>query len=138
MKEVLNEFINFENENKVFEYKIDDIYFWYLIRRRISDNILISKKLISTSDYTTGNNIVEKALYFSKYLLNAFFNLFKKVPHVDEIIINHPRKIIVDGKYIDIYTYYLENDLREKGINFITLDVPLNWHKHLLKKEKHS
>lgn len=137
MKEVLNEFINFENENKVFEYKIDDIYFWYLIRRRISDNILISKKLISTSDYTTGNNIVEKALYFSKYLLNAFFNLFKKVPHVDEIIINHPRKIIVDGKYIDIYTYYLENDLREKGINFITLDVPLNWHKHLLKKEKH-
>lgn len=135
MEKTIKRFMKFEKDNDLINKQIDDIYFWVIIRKRIINQILIDLGLISKSHFTIGNNKYQQIKYVFSYLFNAFINLFKKIPKVEEVIINHPRKVLYDGQYMDIYTYYIQEEYKKNNIKFLTIDVPYNWHKHLIRKE---
>ena len=48
---------------------------------------------------------------------------------VDVLIFDHPRKVIFQGEYQDIYSYFLKDTLNEMGKTFETIESPyLNQH----------
>lgn len=135
MKQFIEDYLEFERKNNLFDLQIDGVYFWQLVRKRVSDNIMIKLNILSQPSQTVAQSKIERIKTFLIYLSHAFVNLFKKIPKVDAIIINHPRKILFNDDYVDIYTYYLQEEYKSKKVSFLTLDVPVNWHKHLIKKE---
>ncbi len=130
-------FFEFENELKLFDEKIEDIYFWALIRDRIHENILINKGLLEPPSQTVSGSLGGKIKTFTKYFFQAFANALKPYPKADTLIINHPRKVNVNGSYQDIYSQWLIDSLKEKGESYLVLDFPLNWSEHPMKKDKH-
>jgi hypothetical protein len=48
------------------------------------------------------------------------------------LIFNHPRKVLVDGKYIDIYTEQFVQAIEANKQSYLVLDRPTNWHKHYI------
>lgn len=137
MEKLMKDFLEFEKKYKLFDKKIDDIYFWVLVRKRVIDNIQIDNKLISKLDYTVDTNNVKNSISILKYIFKAFLNAFKRIEEVDVLIINHPRKVFYNNQYVDLYTYPLEKKLIKERKKILILDVPLNWNKHLVKKKSY-
>lgn len=126
----------FEKNNNVFDLKIDGISFWILIRRRVIDNIRIDNNFITKYDYTVSTSKIRNVFSIIKYIFNAFSNKLKKLRKINYLIVNHPRKVLYNNEYIDIYTYNLQKKLLKNKEKFLILDVPLNWNKHLIKFDK--
>ena len=138
LAEFSDAFYEFERDHALFEQKIDGIFFWPLIRDRIHDNILIEKGLLKVKSQKVPAKLSAKIKTFSKYFLNASLNAFKRCPQADVLIINHPRKVKKNGKYIDIYSQWLADDLAARGERYLVLDMPLNWGDHPMISDKNT
>ncbi|MBS6702382.1 MAG: hypothetical protein KH284_12380 [Clostridiales bacterium] len=130
-----DDFYEFEKEEGLFEDKIEDIYYWALIRDRIHDNILVKQGLIGAKSQTVASSIRGKVKAFARYVFHACINVFQPYPQVDTLIINHPRKVNVNGTYMDIYSQWLVDKLKQEKKDYLVLDFPLNWSQHLIKKD---
>ncbi len=131
-------FFEFEYENRLFEKKIDDIYFWNLIRDRIHNNILISCGDMGKTSYTVPKDMSGKIKTFVLYCIHAFANVFTGYKQADTLIVNHPRKVKVDDKYQDIYSQWLVERLKSKGENYLVLDYPKGWSEHYIEKDANT
>lgn len=138
LAEFTDSFYQFERDHQLFEQKIGGIYFWALIRDRIHDNILIQKGLLKNKSQTVPSGLGGKIKSFSKYLVHATANSLSRCPQADTLIINHPRKVKKEGRYIDIYSQWLVDDLKKKQQSYLVLDMPLNWSGHPMLADQHT
>lgn len=129
-REFPDTFIKFEKENALFLQQIDDVFYWKLIRGRVYNNILKKHGLLDEGSFTVPQSVLCKIKTFFKYCIVAFINLFKPLLPVDTLVVNHQRKVLINGKYEDIYTSWLINHLDENDEKYLVLDVPQNWGEH--------
>lgn len=136
MKNQTKKFYKFEKENNLFEKEIDNIFYWALIRRRINDNISIYNGNLDR--VVTINNLskIDRLISFIEYTKNAFINLFIKIKPAEYVIISHPRKYLIDGKYYDIYIEPIIKKIKSHKSKYLIIDVPKDWHKHYIKRNK--
>ena len=100
--------LELESDLELFEWKIEDLYVWQLIR------VFVYSKI--REDFTLGEKTFSDKwrYFFDRILVNSilkfpFLNFSKK----DSLVFESSRKYLVDGNYIDIYTKYVCDHLRE-------------------------
>jgi len=96
--------LDFDTEGvKVWQYKRMDLYY----KLAESSGVL--------SQPHTRLTKIEKFKYFFSYLKNTIIHNYFTLRSADIIVFSHPRVIYVDNEYIDIYTKYLIDELKEKN-----------------------
>ncbi len=129
IKTICEAFFDLEKQHDLFSFKIRDVKIWSAVRMDlyyevaqrtgVLDQPHTEKKLWRERLKNAGSFIVSTTL----------FNLLLSWKRRDAVIFDHSRKVIVGGRYIDIYTEYLIEDLRREKINFEVIEGPyLNRH----------
>lgn len=137
---LVDQFIQFEDKNKLFELKIDEFPFWHIVRFKIYKKILENDENIGSAHTETSEKKVHfkiktKLKQIPSWIFHNPFFVFKKR---DILVLNHKRKVRT-GKYFEcIYT-----DELLKGIsysNVVIEDPMLNRHNIpvITKNIKHS
>ena len=109
---ICDSFLEFERDNGLFEKTIDGVYFWALVRDRVFDNMMMERGLIEPKSHTVASSLSGKLSAFVRYTANALKNAVTPYKQADILIVNHPRKLKVDGKYVDIYSQWLVDKLK--------------------------
>ena len=146
VKEVCDIIFSLEEKYDLNHLEIQGVYPWQLIRVYVYYEI--SRKIGVFGSPQQGKvTLKDKILSFLPFIKNSLFsNPLSGNYHKDILIFDHPRKVIHNGKYEDIYSYFLMDDLdnRENAKNknvkniatYELIESPyLN--KHYTKKEKH-
>ena len=118
---LLNNFLDFERENNLFNWQVNGIPVWELIRLRVFNKI---DPAYTDSIKTTDRKFKKIVVGCKFFILNFFYrNPFKIKKQVDTIVINHPRRKFNynAGCYEDIYTDTFLNELASKT-NYIVLE----------------
>lgn len=117
IKDLSNLFFHLEEKYKLIDLKIDDVLVWQCIRYKLF--ILIATKIFNLGPAHERQSSLARKIITS--IMNGVRSpsIFEE-PH-DIVIFPHTRTSLVDGKYIDIYTYYLEQDLISKDKDFCVL-----------------
>lgn len=136
VKEICEKLWKLEADLDLFHLKIQDVYIWKLVRTRVFQNIFIKQGLYDQAHHTVEQGMVSKVWAMTRHLWNYLWYGLKKTEQRDCLIFNHPRKVVVDGRYVDIYTEYFIDDLERRGVSHLTIDRPTNWYKHYLPPTK--
>lgn len=114
IKEISNLILKIESRHQLFAYEIDGIYIWELLRWELFR--AIARKLGLEGQAHTFLSHIPIHVKWSRFFISSL-DLFFKNPLLgnrqrNTLIFDHPRKMSVDGKYIDIYTDFLLQDLK--------------------------
>lgn len=134
IKDLVGFILKLENEFNLLNYEIDGVKVWQYQRHRIF--LALAREVgLYTQAHTKKNNFRElfmaapSLLYYSLFS-NPISGNYQK----DILVFSAGRKVQVDGKYIDIYSEYLVNELPENSYEIIE-ELYLN--KHLPASKKH-
>lgn len=127
IKELCEKLWILEEELNLLDFEIKGVRIWELLRFRVFSEL--SKELCGYSQAQTEmNSFKDKLLNVIGLIKNAVTrNPFKRNYTVDFLLFDHPRKINVNGKNIDIYTdKFIESQSERK---FDVIESPYLW-KH--------
>jgi hypothetical protein len=118
MKEISDLFLEFENNNLLFNEAIKDIKYWHLVRFSIYEKILNQKKIVGQAHTNLRNESnVSKIFLKIKQLRYFFFNnpllTFKQR---DLLILSHQRRVKDKSSYTCLYTDLLINKINLTNI----------------------
>lgn len=134
VKEVCDIIFSLEEKHDLNHMKIQGVYAWQLVRVYVYYEI--SRKIGVFGSPQQGKvTLKDKALSFLPFIKNSIFsNPLSGKYHKDILIFDHPRKVIHDGEYKDIYSYFLIDAINNTGNTYELIESPyLN--KHYTKKE---
>lgn len=134
VKEVCDEFFRLENEYNLNYIMIQHVYPWELVRLYLYYEITRKLGLFGSAQQASVS-LFDKVKSFLPFIKNSIFcNPFKGQDNFEILIFNHPRKVLNNGEYMDIYSYFLRDSLENLGKSYEVLDSPyLN--KHYIKKD---
>lgn len=122
--DLVEEFINFEANNNLFDISINGVKYWHLIRFSVFNNLIQKKYNLGVAHRGPKSKIFK----LIKFFLGIFKNrsLIKRNPlffnrKKDLLIFNHSRRVFNDGFYEELYTEPLS--LRTK-LSHITIENP--------------
>lgn len=134
VKEICEKIWQLENKYDLLNKDIQGAKVWQISRFIIYSEIAQRTGVYTQAHTTINNNLLDKVKLFPSYLYNSIFkNPLLGNYQKDILILDHPRKMLIDGEYIDIYTKYLLDELDDNAYDVVE-DRYLN--KHLSKKEK--
>ena len=137
LKRICEQLWNLEQEWNLFQSEIQGIYFWKLVRTRVFQNIMMAKGIHDQANHTVERGRLNKVSSILGHLKNYAQHALKKPRKRDVLIFNHPRKVLVDGNYIDIYTEQFVRSIAEANQSYLIVDRPTNWHKHYIPASEH-
>ncbi len=122
-----------EDEFNLLHYEINGVKVWQYQRHRIF--LTLARQVgLYTHAHTKKNNFRELlSAAPSLFYYSAFSNPLSGNYQKDILVFSAGRKVKVDGKFIDIYSEFLVNDLPENSYEIIE-ELYLN--KHLPAEEK--
>lgn len=134
VKEICQNIWNLEEKYGLNHKEIQDCYPWQLIRMYLYYEIT-RKTNVFESAQQSSLSLFDKIESFVPFAKNSILsNPFSGNETVDVLIFDHPRKVIFNEEYQDIYSYFLKDTLIENGKSFETIESPyLN--KHFRNKE---
>lgn len=133
VKTICEKIWDLESKYGLLYKDIQGIKVWQLSRFIIYSEIA-QKTGVFTKPHTIKNSLQDKIKAFPSYFYNALTkNPLSGSYEKDILVFDHPRKILVNGEYIDIYTKYLLENLDENEYDVIERPY-LN--RHLNKNEK--
>ena len=108
-------FLQVEKKYKLYDLHIKDFYFWRYYRNNIITKYEKQSLGLGSAHIVKKNHISvkESLLFYIKkigFIVN-FLRLF--IIHGSVLVLNHPRKVLIDGKYIDIYTDELTKRIKD-------------------------
>ena len=116
-KDINDIFFEIENEYHLFDKKINNIYFWEIIRFQLNREILIKKWLINSTN-------LEKLNIYDK-IIKSFYIIYKMIfknifySKQDNLFIFwHSRRQKINGFNYDIYTDIIKKELVDNKVNF--------------------
>lgn len=117
--------LNYQEIQGCFAWQLIRMYLYYDITRRTGTFGAPQQKSLSVFD---------KIKSFAPFLKNSILsNPFSGSQQKDILIFDHPRKVMFEGEFQDIYSYFLV-DLVNNKFSFEVLEAPyLN--KHFTKKQ---
>ena len=140
VKEICQNIWNLEEKYELNHARIQDSYPWQLIRMYLYYEIT-TKTNVFESAQQSSLSFYDKVNSFLPFIKNSILsNPLSGNENVDVLIFDHPRKIIFQDEYQDIYSYFLKDTLEKKGKTFETIESPyLNNHFRNKKniKENH-
>lgn len=129
VKEICQNIWNLEEKYELNHQMIQDCYPWQLIRMYLYYEIT-RKTNVFESAQQSSLSLFDKINSFLPFLKNSVLsNPLSGNENVDVLIFDHPRKVIFEDEYQDIYSYFLKDTLNEMGKSFETIESPyLNNH----------
>lgn len=126
VKKLFEEILRIEVEHKLFEKEINGVYFWKLIRFPLFMDL--TKKLdLYQEAHPHPKQSENRYVRILKRLINGTFNgPMTRSRDIRMILFPHERKVNIDSKLIDIYSYHLEDKWRQDGISCLVIDRPYN------------
>lgn len=136
VKEVCDIIFSLEEKYDLNHMKIQGIYVWQLVRVYVYYEISL-KIGVFGSPQQGKVTFKDKVLSFLPFIKNSLFsNPLSGNYHKDILIFDHPRKVIHNGEYRDIYSYFLIDALNNAGnTNTYELIESPYLNKHYTKKE---
>lgn len=125
-KELVNRFIDFETNNKLFSLTFKDVRYWHLIRFSIF-RIIQNDLFKYGKDHCGNTNKLNAIFNITKNLLkfkSLRILLPKTLKENKAIFMSHSRKIKYEGRYIDPISSLLLEDLKIKSLSFDS------WHQY--------
>ena len=129
VKEICQKIWNLEEKYELNHKEIQDCYPWQLIRMYLYYEIT-RKTNVFESAQQSSLSLLDKVESFLPFAKNSVLsNPLSGNETVDVLIFDHPRKVIFEDEYQDIYSYFLKDTLNEYGKSFETIESPyLNKH----------
>lgn len=129
VKEICQKIWNLEEKYELNHKEIQDCYPWQLIRMYLYYEIT-RKTNVFESAQQSSLSLFDKINSFLPFLKNSILsNPLSGKENVDVLIFDHPRKVIFEDEYQDIYSYFLKDTLNKYGKSFETIESPyLNQH----------
>lgn len=117
-----------EKKHALLSFEIDGVPIWQCMRMNLYYEIARMTGVLADAHPEMKDSLGNK---IKRYLDGFFFkNPFLDRSVAEVIVIDHVRKVKVDGVYADIYTKYLIDELRGKGIEPTVYEWPeFNCHK---------
>lgn len=114
-----------EKELDLFKKKIQGVYFWKLIRFEIFMQLTQKLDVYEQAHSKEFNSIFDRIKAVFPKLKNTYLHsVFSRNTRVDVLVIEHGRKVLIDNKYIDIYTEYKVRELEKNNISYEIIDKP--------------
>ena len=129
VKEICQKIWDLEEKYELNHKEIQDCYPWQLIRMYLYYEIT-RKANVFESAQQSSLSLFDKINSFLPFLKNSILsNPLSGKENVDVLIFDHPRKVIFEDEYQDIYSYFLKDTLNKYGKSFETIESPyLNQH----------
>ena len=129
VKEICQKIWNLEEKYELNHKEIQDCYPWQLIRMYLYYEIT-RKTNVFESAQQSSLSLLDKVESFLPFAKNSVLsNPLSGNETVDVLIFDHPRKVIFNDEYQDIYSYFLKDTLNEYWKSFETIESPyLNKH----------
>ena len=129
VKEICQKIWDLEYKYELNHKEIQDCYPWQLIRMYLYYEIT-RKTNVFESAQQSSLSLFDKINSFLPFLKNSILsNPLSGNENVDVLIFDHPRKVIFEEEYQDIYSYFLKETLNQYGKSFETIESPyLNQH----------
>lgn len=129
VKEICQKIWNLEEKYELNHKEIQDCYPWQLIRMYLYYEIT-RKTNVFESAQQSSLSLFDKINSFLPFLKNSILsNPLSGKENVEVLIFDHPRKVIFEDEYQDIYSYFLKDTLNQYGKSFETIESPyLNQH----------
>jgi len=131
-------FWKIEDKFRLFDKKIDGVYFWELLRYRLVQLVYDSQnngsEKIKTDKRDLKQWIKQSSLLLSSTINSYLSGTRTKTKQVDILIFEHARKKMYNDSYIDIYTNdFLKKCIKNK-INYETIESSFQG-KHYCKTD---
>lgn len=121
IKEICNKLWDIEKEYKLIELDIGGVKVWQHIRMDIYYSITRKLGIFEEAHRNQqGNNKFKRLLHIIKN--SVIHNPFKGTYDKTLLVFDHRRKILIQDKYMDIYTDNIINEFSEKNIDIIEKD----------------
>ena len=135
VSDICETFFNLEEKYNLNYQEIQGCYAWQLIRMYLYYDITRRTGTFGAPQQKS-LSIFDKIKSFTPFVKNSLFsNPFSGNGTKDILIFDHPRKVIFEGEFKDIYSYFLVDLIKDK-YSFEVLEAPyLN--KHFTKKSKY-
>jgi hypothetical protein len=125
-----------EDEYQLLTLDADGVKFWQVARMKVYYSIAEELGVLARPHQEMAG--YSKIFAFLNYIKHSFSSAFIFRNKVDALIVEHPRGLSIgDNKVVDIYTYYLANKLRERGVCCKSLEPPYLG-KHIKSSSEHS
>jgi len=116
VKEICEKIWDLENKYNLLTREFQGVKVWHLLRMNLYYDI-VQETGVFGQPHTKRNGIADRIKEISSFLYSSFINNPLRGNHKKKIVVfDHPRKRIVNNKYIDIYTNYLINSLDEDDV----------------------
>jgi hypothetical protein len=124
-----------ERKYDLLELEIDGIKSWQCARLEVYYALVKALGLFS-NPHGRPSPLTQKVSRLVSYVLSAVMNApDRKNPGLDFILIDHARKVEVDGAYQDIYTHDFLTEARKEGKAFEVYEYPFK-HRHWMQAEQ--
>ena len=129
VKEICQKIWNLEEKYELNHKEIQGCYPWQLIRMYLYYEIT-RKTNVFESAQQSSLSLFDKINSFLPFLKNSISsNPLSGRENIDVLIFDHPRKVIFEDEYQDIYSYFLKDTVNQYGKSFETIESPyLNQH----------
>lgn len=115
-KKIVEKLVKIESDYNLFDYQIDNIYFWKTIRTSVFVYIKEQTGIHNEAHPSKYNSIYHKiiqTLIDDLYIMR--YNALKLRGTKEVLIFRNTRKQLIAGELEDIYTFYLKNILNQFG-----------------------
>jgi UDP-N-acetylglucosamine:LPS N-acetylglucosamine transferase len=107
-----------ENDYNLIQLEVQGVKVWELLRYKIS-NYILQKKQIYGQAHTERTSFFDKLRAVPMYVINTLTKNPIWGPKKSILVFDHPRKIYIENKYIDIYTNHLIKNFNQKEYEVI-------------------
>ncbi len=121
-----------EEKFGLLDHQIEGVYFWKIIRFQLF--LQITRKLgVYGQAHPPKGSILSRLKTLPLNIWNSYrYGSVKGREPREILIFQHPRKKLVDGRYIDIYTHNLIEQLEDEGRNYEIIDI-MYQNSHLIR-----
>ncbi|WP_295723460.1 sialyltransferase [uncultured Methanobrevibacter sp.] len=129
IKDFSDVFFSLEHKYNLNNAQIDNVYFWPLIRMYLYYDIARKLNIFGSAQQKT-LSLSDKILSFLPFVKNSLLKSpYSGKDDLDIIIFDHPRKVLYQNKYHDIYTYFFCKYLDKYNKKYEIIESPyLNNH----------
>ena len=133
VKDICEAFFNLEEKYNLNYREIQGCFAWQLIRMHLYYDITRKTQMFGAPQQKS-LSLIDKAKSFTPFVKNSLINNpFSGSYTKDILIFDHPRKVIFNGEYCDIYSNFLV-DLLKDSYSFEILEAPYI-NQHFTKKQ---
>ena len=122
-----------EEKYKLFDLKIEEVYIWEYIRMQVYYKLAIELKVLTPPGKKV--SLFDRIKVLLKGFKNSFVNNFWTLHKNDCIVFSHPRSVLVNNAYIDIYS---EHVIKELNTSKSVLDFETDYQGSHIRERKHK